>query len=109
MAGKRKIAVITLGVMAPLVLAGIAFAGGVGIDDDGDQRLTGKTREQAVAAALKATDGGKATETELDSENGATYEVEVKRTDGSSVDVRLDESFDVVVIEGDSEKNDADD
>ena len=41
---------------------------------------------------------------ERDSENGATWEVEVTRTDGTTVDVRLDENFRKVVIEGDSEK-----
>jgi len=41
---------------------------------------------------------------ERDSENGATWEVEVTRTDGTTVDVRLDESFHEVVIEGDSEQ-----
>jgi hypothetical protein len=46
---------------------------------------------------------------ERDSENGATYEVEVTKPDGSTVDVRLDGAFKVVVIEGDSEKADTDD
>jgi hypothetical protein len=33
--------------------------------------------------------------------------VEVPRTDGSTVDARLDASFNVVVIEGDSEQPDS--
>jgi hypothetical protein len=37
-------------------------------------------------------------------EDGATYEVEVTKADGSQVDVRLDGSFDVVVVEGDEEE-----
>lgn len=40
---------------------------------------------------------------ETDTENGATYEVEVTKPDGHTVDVRLDENYAVVVIEGDSE------
>lgn len=36
-------------------------------------------------------------------EDGATWEVEVTRPDGSSVDVRLDDRYGVVVIEGDVE------
>jgi hypothetical protein len=40
---------------------------------------------------------------ETDTENGATYEVEVTKTDGRTVDVRLDNDYHVVVIEGDGE------
>ena len=43
---------------------------------------------------------------ERDGEDGATYEVEVRKPDGSVVDVRLDASYGVVVIEGDQESND---
>jgi hypothetical protein len=35
-------------------------------------------------------------QSELDSENGATYEVEVAKADGSQVDVRLNDAFKVV-------------
>ncbi len=52
---------------------------------------------------MKATGGGTANSVERDSENGATWEVEVTREDGTTVDVRLDEDYRVVVIEGDSE------
>ncbi|MEJ7706084.1 MAG: hypothetical protein WKF82_01715 [Nocardioidaceae bacterium] len=57
----------------------------------------------ATAAALEATSGGHANSVERDSENGATWEVEVTQDNGSTVDVRLDENYQVVVIEGDSE------
>ena len=40
---------------------------------------------------------------ERDSENGATWEVEVTKPDGATVDVRLDERYDLVVIEADRE------
>ena len=49
--------------------------------------------------------GGTANSVERDSENGATWEVEVRRTDGSTVDVRLDEAYGVVVIEGDQDSS----
>lgn len=74
-----------------------------GGDDDGDATVTGRAADAATAAALKATDGGTANSVERDSENGATWEFEVTRTDGTTVDVRLDENYDVVVIEGDTE------
>jgi hypothetical protein len=40
---------------------------------------------------------------ERDGENGATWEVEVTKPNGKTVDVRLDENYQVVVIEGDGE------
>jgi hypothetical protein len=43
---------------------------------------------------------------ETDNENGATYEVEVTKPDGTTVDVRLDENDKVVVIEGDDDSGD---
>jgi uncharacterized membrane protein YkoI len=70
---------------------------------DGDGQVPPAQQDAATAAALKATNGGTANEVERDSENGATWEVEVTRTDGTTVDVRLDENYKVVVIEGDGE------
>ena len=95
--------------LAALALGGAALAGATGGDDsDGaDQELTGATLERASAAALRATGGGTVNETERDSENGATYEVEVTKPNGKTVDVRLDESFGVVVIEGDGNEDEA--
>ena len=57
--------------------------------------------------ALDITGGGHANAVERDSEHGGTYEVEVTKTDGKTVDVRLDENFKLVVIDGDSETNDS--
>lgn len=86
----------------------VATAGGVAAASDGDDgalshQYTQKQADAATQAALEATGGGKANSVETDTENGATYEVEVTRTDGSTVDVRLDEGYKVVVIEGDRE------
>jgi uncharacterized membrane protein YkoI len=64
--------------------------------------VTGPQADEATSAALAAMHGGTANSVERDSENGATWEVEVTK-DGRTVDVRLDEKYDVVVIEGDSE------
>ena len=60
-------------------------------------------KAKAEQAAVAATHGGKVNQSELDNENGATYEVEVARTDGTQVDVRLDDNYKVVVIEPDGE------
>ena len=79
-----------------------AFAGG----DDGERQATGPDAERAKAAALKLVPKGEARAVERDSEKGATWEVEVQKADGSSVDVRLDASFQKVAIDPDSETSD---
>jgi uncharacterized membrane protein YkoI len=97
-----------------LLAAGAALAvaaGGVGIAQavgggDESETATGPGADRAKAAALRAIDGGRANAVERDSENGGTWEVEVTRPDGKTVDVRLDENYKVVVVEGDSEKPD---
>jgi hypothetical protein len=82
--------------------AGIATAGGGGENDAGEN-VTGAGASKAAAAALEITHGGTANAVELDNENGATWEVEVTKPDGAAVDVRLDQNYDLVVVEGDTE------
>ena len=48
----------------------------------------------------------RANSVERDSEDGATWEVEVTKRDGRTVDVRLDGDYGLVVVEGDSESPD---
>jgi hypothetical protein len=105
----KRILKISVGVLAAGVLAlgGAAIARATGAFDDGDAGISGPAAERAKAAALAITGGGTANAVERDSEQGATYEVEVTRRDGTTVDVRLDESFKLVVIDGDSEANDS--
>jgi len=93
------------------VLAASALAGGVAVASNSDQEgtVTGPAADRATAAALAET-GGTANAVERDSENGATWEVEVTTDDGSTVDVRLDADFKLVVVEPDSEPaNDSND
>ena len=92
-------------VVAAAALGAAAIAGAGGVFDD-ETPLEGSELAKASAAALKATGGGTVNETERDSEQGATFEVEVTKPDGSTVDVRLDASFGVVAIEADSEQVD---
>ncbi|MGH3358077.1 MAG: PepSY domain-containing protein [Nocardioidaceae bacterium] len=99
----------TVAAAAGLALVAAAIGGGVAVAGSGEQgeqgsgNYTQQQAEDATSAALKATDGGTANSVERDGENGATWEVEVTRPDGSTVDVRLDEHYQVVVIEGDHE------
>jgi hypothetical protein len=91
------------GSVIALAAAGGGIAYGVSGGDDGDAGVAGPQADKAKAAALEITGGGHANAVERDSENGATWEVEVTKPDGSTVDVRLDSSYRKVVVEGDSE------
>jgi uncharacterized membrane protein YkoI len=94
-----------------IAVALVAIAGGAiavaGNDDEGG--VTGPQADRAIRSALEATGGGTVGAVERDGENGGTWEVEVTKADGSTVDVRLDDRFDVLTIEGDQESNDSDD
>jgi len=103
---RKRVAAAGISVAAVAAIAG----GGVAVASNGDdgpvshQYTPGQARA-ATKAALEATGGGTANSVESDNENGATYEVEVTKPDGTTVDVRLDDTYAVVVIEGDSEKS----
>jgi uncharacterized membrane protein YkoI len=97
--------VAAAGVVAGLAVAGGGVAVATSGGDDGpmSHQYTQEQADAATKAALEATGGGTANSVETDSENGATYEVEVTKPDGATVDVRLDGNYQVVVIEGDSD------
>jgi hypothetical protein len=112
MANKLKKLLITVAALSALALGGAALAGAASGDSekgDASKAITGDAKAKAEKAALAETGGGKVNQTELDNENGATYEVEVAKTDGSTVDVRLGDGFNVIAVEGDSEKADGPD
>jgi hypothetical protein len=90
----RKI-LIGAGTLVALALAGGAGVALAGSADDGEEPITGPALEQASAAALAFTGGGRVTGTEVGDEE-SYYEVEVTLDDGTQVDVQLDERFVVV-------------
>ena len=97
---KRRIVLIVALVIALGALsAGIAIAAGVGEDD---KPLTGSALDKASAAALKHTGGGTVVETEV-GDDGAAYGVEIRRADGSQVEVSLDANFNVIGGEADDD------
>ncbi len=100
----RKYAIVGGSVLV-LAAGGTGAALAIGSGDEGDHGATGPGADQAKAAALKLTHGGTANSVERDSENGATWEVEVTKPDGNTVDVRLDQNYRLVVVESDSEDN----
>jgi len=93
-----------LAALAALALGGAAIAQGGGpLGGEEDETESGPRADRATAAALRITKGGSANSVELDGENGATWEVEVTKPNGDTVDVRLDEAYTLVVVEGDRE------
>ena len=99
---KHKTIVTTIaGAVAVVASAGGAAA--LAASGDSESSVSGPRADQANAAALVETGGGRANAVERDSENGATWEVEVTKPDGTTVDVRLDERYNVVVVESDTE------
>jgi len=95
---------------ASAAVLGVGALGGVAVatSDDGDVNVQGPEAEAAKKAALEATDGGKVNAVERDGEAGATWEVEVTKPNGKTVDVRLDENYQLVVIDGDGEEDGSD-
>jgi hypothetical protein len=98
---KHTIAATVAGAVLVLGAAGGAVAL-ASSDDEGSPAATPQ-EQQVVSAAVAATGGGEANAVERDSEKGATWEVEVSKTDGSTVDVRLDENLHVIAIDADHE------
>ena len=100
-----------LAIGVALVAVAVAVGGGAYAyasgGDDGEGTATGPGADRARQAAVAHLGGGTANEVERGDEEGA-WEVEVTKSNGETVDVHLDTSYEVLSIEGDSE-NDAGD
>ena len=103
---KRKHLVIGGAVLA-LSAGGVGAAVAAGGGEDANEQVSGPGADRAREAAL-AAHPGTANAVERDSENGGTWEVEITGNDGKTVDVRLDENYKVLVIEGDGGENESD-
>ena len=80
----------------------------LGADDNGadsEKRPTGLDAQKAKSAAIAAVGGGTLTDLERDDGYGTNggYEIEVKREDGTQVEVHLDGDYDVVGQEADED------
>jgi hypothetical protein len=91
------------GALVALAAGGAGAATALGGGSDGDGGATGPAADRARDTALGLFPGAHANAVERDSENGATWEVEVTRADGKTVDVRLDGDYGLVVVEADGE------
>ena len=99
---KRRTTWIAAGVAAAAIAiggVGMALANGGG---DTDAPLTGNDLDRATQAALEHTGGGTVIESEI-GDDGAAYSVEIKRDDGTVVEVQFDESFNVTGDEADDD------
>jgi uncharacterized membrane protein YkoI len=100
---KRTVALAAGGAVA----AAVALSGGAlasnGAGDDADENVTGAQADQARAAALHVTNGGRVSQVERDDEGGSAWEVEVTKANGVTVKVRLDASYRVVATETEHE------
>lgn len=87
------------------VIAVVAVAAGFGFAASGedDEPLAGSQLEQASAAALEAVGQGEVVGTEAGDDDGAAYEVEILLSDGSQVEVQLDQDFTVIATEPDED------
>ncbi|GGI46034.1 putative membrane protein YkoI [Agromyces flavus] len=115
---KRTIWITSAAAAAALALGGTAIAYGAtdGFEADDDRagssqesettdQLTGADLEKATEAALAEAGAGEVTEAEREDDADAPYEVDVRLDSGKSVEVSLDENFDVIAVQDD----DADD
>jgi hypothetical protein len=108
-----------LGLMAVLALVGLmaisvlvttdgALAPVVEAAGDDDRPISGEARDKCIAAALAEHPGGTVTETEV-GDDGAAYEVEIRREDGSQVEVQLNADCQVIGQEADDDSREDDD
>jgi hypothetical protein len=101
----RKLVLLAVGGVAVVgVSAGIAAPG---FDGDDDTPLSGSTLEQARDAALEHTGGGTVVDSEV-GDDGAAYGIEIRKADGSQVEVNLDRDFNVIGQENDDDRPGAD-
>jgi uncharacterized membrane protein YkoI len=96
---KKTIWITGAAVAAVLVVGGTGLAIADPFDNDGP--LTGSALDKASTAALDAVGSGTVTDSETgDDDDAHAYEVEVTLADGSDVDVALDDSYDVLWVDG---------
>jgi hypothetical protein len=92
------------GAAAVLAVLGVGTGVGIASSTDDDQSIRGDARQRATEAALEHVGQGTVIETEL-GDDGAAYGVEIRRADGSVVEVELDENFKVTGTEKDDDSD----
>jgi hypothetical protein len=87
-----------------LAVAAVIAGGGavMATSTDDDAQLTGEQRDKAVAAARAHVGEGEVTDTEA-GDDGAAYGVEIRKPDGTQVEVNLDKDYRVTGTEADDD------
>jgi uncharacterized membrane protein YkoI len=91
-------------IIIPAVAA--AALGGLGATvwiASADTDVQGRERDRAASAAVRAAGGGTAVEVETSDEVGESYEVKVRKDDGTEHDVTLDQDLKVIRQEADDD------
>ncbi|AGZ41366.1 PepSY domain-containing protein [Actinoplanes friuliensis] len=95
----KRVIVTTVAAAALLGVGGTVWATAASADAD----VQGGDRDRVAAAAVQAAGGGTATDVETSDDAGQAYEVEVRKADGTEVDVALDKNLAVVTQKADTE------
>ena len=99
-------------VLIPTLAAVVALgAGGVVWASTANADLNGSERDRVSSAAVDAVGGGTVIDAETSDDRGEAYDVEVRKDDGTEVDVSLDKDLKVVNQDRDDrdDANDRDD
>ncbi len=88
----KRVIVTTL---AAVTAAAVIGVGGVVWSSSANADVSGGERDRVATAAVKAV-GGTAVDVETSDDAGEAYEVEVRKDDGTEVDVALDKDLNVV-------------
>jgi hypothetical protein len=87
----RRVGTVAVVSVVALVAAGAGIARAV--SDGSEEHVSGPARERAAEAALAVVDGTVLEVERQDGDGAGVYEVEVRRADGSAVEIHLDARF----------------
>ncbi len=101
----KRIILPTIAAVAALGIGSVVWA------STANANLEGSERDRVSTAATEAVGGGKVVDAESSDDPGEAYEVEVRKADGTEVDVTLDKDLNVLRQDADDrdDVNDSDD
>jgi hypothetical protein len=100
MTRRRKLLITAAGVLA-LGAGGAGIAQAVG--GDSDDQASGPQADRAKRAAVELAGGGRAVGVERENEGRSAWEVEVRKADGSEVEIDLSSDLKRVTAESDDD------
>jgi uncharacterized membrane protein YkoI len=99
---RKRILIPAIGTVAALAIGGTAWSASA-------NNVTGSERDRIAEAAIKIAGGGTAEDVEHSDDIGEAYEVEVRRKDGTEVEISLDKNLKEVRTEVDDDRDNDDD